>query len=105
MFHILVVDDDKNTRRYISAVLEAENYTVTAASDANGKVTFKLVPYGTYYMKETARTTANPYWDNNTIYKVEVKPKVLPNNPVAKVIISVYQSPASSERDFIVTLE
>ena len=72
---------------------------VTAASDANGKVTFKLVPYGTYYMKETARTTANPYWDNNTIYKVEVKPKVLPNNPVAKVIISVYQSPASSERD------
>ena len=33
MFHILVVDDDKNTRKYISAVLEAENYTVTTASD------------------------------------------------------------------------
>ena len=25
MFHILVVDDDKNTRKYISAVLEAEH--------------------------------------------------------------------------------
>lgn len=33
MFHILVVDDDKNTRRLLSAVLEAENYTVSAASD------------------------------------------------------------------------
>ncbi|MBQ3934630.1 MAG: response regulator transcription factor [Clostridia bacterium] len=31
MFHILVVDDDKNTRRYFQAVLEAENYTVTTA--------------------------------------------------------------------------
>ena len=31
MFNILVVDDDKNTRRYIEAVLEAENYTVTTA--------------------------------------------------------------------------
>ena len=33
MFHILVVDDDKNTRRLLSAVLEAENYTVSTASD------------------------------------------------------------------------
>ena len=31
MFHILVVDDDKNTRRYLKAVLEAENYSVTLA--------------------------------------------------------------------------
>ncbi len=31
MFHILVVDDDKNTRKYIQAILEAENYTVTTA--------------------------------------------------------------------------
>jgi DNA-binding response OmpR family regulator len=33
MFHILVVDDDKNTRKYISAVLEAESYTVFTAAD------------------------------------------------------------------------
>jgi two-component system OmpR family response regulator len=33
MFHILVVDDDKNTRRLMQAVLEAENYTVTTAKD------------------------------------------------------------------------
>ena len=31
MFHILVVDDDKNIRRLIQAVLEAENYTVFTA--------------------------------------------------------------------------
>ena len=33
MFHILVVDDDKNTRLYYRAVLEKAGYTVTTASD------------------------------------------------------------------------
>lgn len=33
MFHILVVDDDKNTRKYLKAVLEAENYTVSLAEN------------------------------------------------------------------------
>ena len=33
MFHILVVDDDKNTRRLLRAVLEAENYTVSTAQN------------------------------------------------------------------------
>ncbi len=33
MFHILVVDDDKNTRRLMKAVLERENYTVSLAED------------------------------------------------------------------------
>lgn len=33
MFHILVVDDDKNTRRLLKAVLEAENYTVFTAEN------------------------------------------------------------------------
>ncbi len=33
MFHILVVDDDTNTRRLLRAVLERENYTVSAAGD------------------------------------------------------------------------
>lgn len=33
MLRILVVDDDKNTRKLIQAVLEAENYAVTTAVD------------------------------------------------------------------------
>ena len=33
MFHILVGDDDKNTRRLLQAVLERENYTVTTAGN------------------------------------------------------------------------
>lgn len=33
MFHILVVDDDKNTRALMQAVLEADNYTVFTAED------------------------------------------------------------------------
>lgn len=33
MFHILVVDDDKNARRLMQAVLEGDGYTVTCAAD------------------------------------------------------------------------
>ena len=33
MFRILVVDDDKNTRLFLKAVLEGANYTVSTASD------------------------------------------------------------------------
>ena len=33
MFHILVVDDDKNTRRLLTAVLEAKNYSVSTAEN------------------------------------------------------------------------
>ena len=35
MFHILVVDDDKNTRKFIQAVLETDGFHVSAA--ANGE--------------------------------------------------------------------
>ena len=33
MFHILVVDDDKNTRMYFQALLENSGYTVSVATD------------------------------------------------------------------------
>ena len=33
MFHILVVDDDKNTRRLMQAVLQADGYAVTTAEN------------------------------------------------------------------------
>ena len=41
MFHILVVDDDKNTRRLMRAVLEAERYTVFCAE--NGEAALQLM--------------------------------------------------------------
>lgn len=41
MFHILVVDDDKNTRRLMRAVLEAERYTVFTA--ANGEEALEVM--------------------------------------------------------------
>jgi len=41
MFHILVVDDDKNTRALFRAVLEAENYTVFTAE--NGEAALKVM--------------------------------------------------------------
>lgn len=41
MFKILVVDDDKNTRRLFKAVLEGESYTVFTAS--NGREAFSVM--------------------------------------------------------------
>ena len=41
MFHILVVDDDKNTRLLLRAVLEAEKYTVYTA--ANGEDALEIM--------------------------------------------------------------
>ena len=41
MFHILVVDDDKNTRRLLKAVLEAEHFTVSTAD--NGKTALEVL--------------------------------------------------------------
>ena len=41
MFHILVVDDDKNIRMLYRAVLEAENYTVFTAED--GEAALRLM--------------------------------------------------------------
>ena len=35
MFHILVVDDDKNTRLFLKAVLERANYTVSTAENGD----------------------------------------------------------------------
>ena len=33
MFHILIVDDDKNTRMYFEAVLKNSGYTVSVAKN------------------------------------------------------------------------
>ena len=41
MFHLLVVDDDRNTRRYMRAVLEAADYTVSTAE--NGAEALKVL--------------------------------------------------------------
>ena len=41
MFHILIVDDDKNTRILMQAVLEAENYVVSMA--ANGEEALSII--------------------------------------------------------------
>jgi DNA-binding response OmpR family regulator len=41
MFHLLVVDDDKNTRLFLTALLEEAGYTVTAAS--NGEVALETM--------------------------------------------------------------
>ncbi len=47
MFHILVVDDDKNTRRLMRAMLESDGYTVSTA--------------------ENGQKALNPIWDRGKL--------------------------------------
>ena len=51
-------------------VLTYNGSTVTATSDANGKVDFGRIPYGTYYMKET--TTPSEFKETGKVYTVNV---------------------------------
>ena len=51
-------------------VLTYNGAVVTATSDANGKVDFGRIPYGTYYMKET--TTPSEFKETGKVYTVNV---------------------------------
>ena len=94
MFHILVVDDDKNTRRYISAVLEAENYTVTAASD--GEEAMKVMDRE--YIDLVVLDIMMPKMDGYSFTK-ELRET---NNNLPILMVSAKQLPADRHKGFLV---
>ena len=94
MFHILVVDDDKNTRRYISAVLEAENYTVTAASD--GEEAMKIMDRE--YIDLVVLDIMMPKMDGYR-FTQELRET---NNSLPILMVSAKQLPADRHKGFLV---
>ena len=67
---------------------------VTATSGSDGYVTFTLLPYGTYYMKETGGISG--YWLNTSVYEVKVLPKT--NSSPAHVEVKLISGSGSETK-------
>ena len=94
MFHILVVDDDKNTLKYLSAVLEAENYTVSTAS--NGEEALELIDRE--YIDLVVLDIMMPKMDGYT-FTSELRQA---NNNLPVLMVSARQLPADRHKGFLV---
>ncbi|MBR4205244.1 MAG: response regulator transcription factor [Clostridia bacterium] len=94
MLHILVVDDDKNTRKYIRAVLEAEGYTVSDAE--NGEEAAELM--GREYVDLVVLDVMMPGMDGYTFTR-ELREA---NNNLPVLMVSAKQLPADRHKGFLV---
>ena len=94
MFHILVVDDDKNTRKYISAVLEAEGYTVSVAE--NGEEALEMMDKE--FIDLVVLDVMMPKMDGYTFTK-ELREA---NNNLPVLMVSAKQLPADRHKGFLV---
>ena len=94
MFHILVVDDDKNTRKYIQAVLEAENYTVSVA--ANGEDALAVMDQE--YIDLVVLDIMMPKMDGYEFTKILRSA----NSDLPILMVSAKQLPADRHKGFLV---
>ena len=94
MFHILVVDDDINTRKYIRAVLENENYIVYTA--ANGEEALQLMDkeYIDLVVLDIMMPKMDGYQFTETLRKS--------NNELPILMVSAKQMPKDRHRGFLV---
>ena len=94
MFRILVVDDDKNTRRYMQAVLEEAHYTVTTAE--NGVQALDIL--GREHIDLIVLDIMMPEMDGYTLTK-ELR-DVQDTIPI--LMVSAKQLPADKKKGFLV---
>lgn len=94
MFHILVVDDDKNTRLLFKAVLEAENYTVLTA--ANGEEA--LAAMDAEHVDLVVLDVMMPKMDGYAFTKVLREN----DNNLPILMVSAKQLPADKQKGFLV---
>jgi DNA-binding response OmpR family regulator len=94
MFHILVVDDDKNTRKLIQAVLEAEHYTVSTAVDGEDA----LAVMDREYIDLVILDIMMPKMDGYTVTKLLRESK----NELPILMVSAKQLPADRHKGFLV---
>ena len=94
MFHILAVDDDKNTLKYISALLEAENYTVSTAK--NGEEALRVIDKE--YIDLVVLDIMMPKMDGYEFTK-ELRAT---NNNLPILMVSAKQLPSDMHKGFLV---
>lgn len=94
MVSVLVVDDDKNTRKYLSAVLETDGYTVRAAS--NGEEALDLMDKE--HIDLVVLDIMMPKMDGYT-FTEELRKA---NSHLPVLMISAKQLPADRHKGFLV---
>jgi CheY-like chemotaxis protein len=94
MFQILVVDDDKNTRRLLKAVLEQEGYQVLTAS--NGREALDLMDQ--HYVDLVVLDVMMPEMDGYELTSTLRQS----NDNLPILMISAKQLPADKKRGFLV---
>lgn len=94
MFHILVVDDDKNTRRLLETVLRSENYTVFTA--VNGEDALDVIDreYIDLVILDIMMPKMNGYEFTRLLRES--------NNDLPILMVSAKQLPADRRKGFLV---
>ena len=94
MFHILVVDDDKNIRMLYRAVLEEANYTVFTAED--GEAALRLLDQ--HHIDLVVLDIMMPKMDGYEFTKILREG----NNSLPVLMVSAKQLPADKKKGFLV---
>ena len=94
MFHILVVDDDKNIRMLYRAVLEAANYTVFTAED--GEAALRLLDQ--HHIDLVVLDIMMPKMDGYEFTRTLREG----NNSLPVLMVSAKQLPADKKKGFLV---
>ena len=94
MFNILVVDDDKNTRRLMRAVLEAENYTVFTAENGEEALDVMVREHIDLCILDIMMPKMDGYEFTRTLRECE--------NALPILMVSAKQLPADKRKGFLV---
>ena len=94
MFQIMVVDDDRNTRRLFQAVLEAEGYRVLTAGDGQEALNLLEKHYVDLVVLDVMMPNMDGYTFTQTLRQG--------NNNLPVLMISAKQLPADKKQGFLV---
>ena len=94
MFRILVVDDDKNTRMLMKAVLETENYSVSTAENGEEALAVMDVTHVDLVVLDVMMPKMDGYEFTRTLRQSD--------NNLPILMVSAKQLPADKKRGFLV---
>lgn len=97
MFHILVVDDDKNTRQLIKAVLEDENYFVSTAISGEDALIFMDNNHIDLVVLDVMMPKMDGYEFTETLRSG--------NNELPILMVSAKQLPADRNKGFVMGID